>query len=223
MYHRDLVIFGLDGVLVDLTPLRAAAWTRALADAGMRVDGARLRVRLEGVAASVLAQSIEGEFGQPLPEGFLAEVERRLTVESDGALEPVSEVLGAIRRLRSTLAVVALDGELVARHALEQLGLWRRFTSHLFTADQAARVPPAPDLYQLAASQLGVPAARCLVVESTAHGVRGGKAAGMRVFGFAGAGHVHPDARAAQLRAAGADLVFDRMRELPLLVGAHAA
>jgi HAD superfamily hydrolase (TIGR01509 family) len=178
---------------------------------------------MEGVSDAVLEQSIEGEFGRSLPDGFMADLDRRLMAASAGSLEPVEEVMGALRRLRGDQALVALDREPVVRTALEQLGLWRRFTARLFTADQVARVPPAPDLYQLAAAQLGVPASRCLVVESTAHGVRGGKAAGMTVFGFAGTGYGFTEAQSALLRAAGADLVFDRMRELPPLAGARAA
>ena len=223
MYKRDLVLFGLDGVLVDLATLRARAWAEALTAAGAKVDEGALLARLEGVADHAFVHSIEAETGERLPEGFVADMTARLRAAIAAELQPVDEVQGALRRLRGRHAVVALSGVGVTRAALEKVGLWRTFISATFTAEQVERMPPAPDLYQFAASQLGVPASRCLVIESTVHGVRGGKAAGMTVFGFAGAASTLAEAQAKRLAAAGADLVFDRMRELAPLVGARAA
>ena len=51
----------------------------------------------------------------------------------------------------------------------------------VFAGDVVASKKPAPDIYLLAASTLGVNPARCVVVEDTRIGVLAGKAAGMRV------------------------------------------
>ena len=64
---------------------------------------------------------------------------------------------------------------------------------------------------------MGVTPDRCLVIEDSVPGVTAGRAAGMRVFGFTGAGHVAPDI-SDQLTAAGAACVFDDMRELADLI-----
>ncbi|MFW5680218.1 MAG: HAD family hydrolase [Pseudomonadota bacterium] len=218
----DLVLFGLDGVLVDMAAPRERAWAEALAAAGLpTVTG--LGARLEGATDRSVRASLESAFGHPLPTDFADTVDDRLIAAGTGELVPVQDALGALRRLRAQVGVVSSTSERVTRAALHQVGLWRHFTSALFVADQLDRVPPAPDIYQYAAAQLGVPAARCLVIESTVHGVRGGKAAGMTVFGFAGAARSLADAQGRKLHAAGADLVFDRMRELAPLIGAHAA
>ncbi len=223
MYRRDLVLLGFEGVLVDMTATRARVWADVLGDAGYVYDADALVARIDGVADHAVFASIEAEVGRPLPDGLLADLGQRLRTANATELQPVQEAVGALRRVRVQQAVLALSAADVVRHALEKMGLWRTFSAATFTAHQVERVPPAPDLYQFAASQLGVPASRCLVIESTVHGVRGGKAAGMTVFGFAGAAHVLADAQAKKLHAAGADLVFDRMRELAPLVGARAA
>lgn len=52
---------------------------------------------------------------------------------------------------------------------------------------QVPHKKPAPDIYLLAAEELGVQAARCVVVEDSRIGVAAAKAAGMRSV-WAGAG-----------------------------------
>ncbi|TVQ34557.1 MAG: HAD family phosphatase [Geminicoccaceae bacterium] len=223
MVLRELVIFGLDGVLVEMAALRAEAWAAALAGAGQTWSADRLLARLDGVDDRTALASLQAELGRPLPPTLLNDVRTRLRSANAAELMPVQDALGALRRLRGRVAVVTLTSAPVAREALEKVAMWRHFTSATFPTELVERVPPAPDIYQYAAAQMGVPAARCLVIESTVHGVRAGKAAGMTVFGFVGGASKLDHAQAAKLDAAGADLVFDRMRELAPLVGARAA
>ncbi len=76
---------------------------------------------------------------------------------------------------------------------------------------------PAPDVYLHAASLLGVAPERCLVVEDSSTGTRAALAAGMRVIGFVGAGHI-PAGHAEVLRELGAIAIVEHMRELPEIV-----
>ncbi len=59
-----------------------------------------------------------------------------------------------------------------------------RVPAVMVCAEDVTRGKPAPDGYLLAAEQLGVAAADCIVVEDAAPGVQAGLAAGMRVLGF---------------------------------------
>merc|ERR1712070_944449 len=51
----------------------------------------------------------------------------------------------------------------------------------IFAGDIVKNKKPAPDVYQLAARELGVPAMKCVVVEDTRIGMEAGKAAYMQV------------------------------------------
>ena len=62
--------------------------------------------------------------------------------------------------------------------AMRQLG---RFFSVVVSVQDVPRGKPAPDVFLRAAQMLAVPAARCCVVEDSAHGVEAARAAGMEV------------------------------------------
>jgi beta-phosphoglucomutase-like phosphatase (HAD superfamily) len=96
-------------------------------------------------------------------------------------------------------------------------GLIGAFEPYLFSARMVARGKPAPDLFLYAAERMGTPPEACVVVEDAVAGIRAARAAGMRVLGFAGAGHAGPG-YAEKLAAAGADTVFTRMAYLPHLL-----
>ena len=68
-----------------------------------------------------------------------------------------------------------------------------------------------PDLFLHAAESMGVGPGDCLVIEDTSTGVRGARAAGMRVLGYT------PTVGAQALLNAGAHGVFDDMAHCPPL------
>jgi beta-phosphoglucomutase-like phosphatase (HAD superfamily) len=63
----------------------------------------------------------------------------------------------------------------------------------------------------------------CLVIEDSVAGVAAARAAGMTVFGYVGGSHFSGPDQAADLTAAGADLIFDDMARLPEIVANHSA
>jgi beta-phosphoglucomutase-like phosphatase (HAD superfamily) len=79
----------------------------------------------------------------------------------------------------------------------------------IVSSDEVPHGKPAPDVYLVAASQLGVDPGRCLVVEDSVNGVKAGKAAGMYVVLIPNAS-VPPPAGTAEL----ADAVVDTLADL---------
>jgi len=78
-----------------------------------------------------------------------------------------------------------------------------------------ARPKPAPDVYLLAASRLGVRPEDCVVVEDSPAGAASALAAGMRVIGYV-SGHAAEDTVAA-MRASGAVVIRSMAELLPLI------
>ena len=106
-------------------------------------------------------------------------------------------------------------------HGLDCAGLYDALAPHIFSATQVARGKPAPDLFLFAAERMGASPSRCVVIEDSVPGVSGARTAGMAVLGFHGGSHCLPG-HAEKLRAAGANVTFDDMRQLPALIATTA-
>ncbi len=105
--------------------------------------------------------------------------------------------------------------EIALRLALT--GLDRFFGDHCYSASMVPRGKPAPDLFLLAAGSIGVHPTGCVVIEDSPYGVRGGKAAGMTVVGYAAL------ASPRTLRRAGADYIITEMADAAALLGLRTA
>jgi beta-phosphoglucomutase-like phosphatase (HAD superfamily) len=108
------------------------------------------------------------------------------------------------------------------RHGLTCAGLFDLLAPNIFSAVQVKRGKPAPDLFLFAAEQMQIAPERCIVIEDSVPGITGALAAGMTALGFHGGSHCRRG-YADTLRAAGAIVTFDDMRQLPGLIEQVAA
>src|SRR5215831_15423156 len=59
------LIFDLDGTLIDTVYAHVFAWQRALAEAGLPIDGWRIHRRI-GMSGGLFARAVARELGRPL-------------------------------------------------------------------------------------------------------------------------------------------------------------
>lgn len=215
----DLVIFDLDGVLVDSEPISCRVTASALTEVGIQLSEAAVRDRFLGMSTVEMLQEIEAEHGCRLPEFFQKTLRERILNDFEHELEPIAGVPVLLDALAVNRCVASSSHPDRIRRSLELTGLLDRLAPHLFSATMVSRGKPAPDLFLLAATEMRADPASCLVVEDSEAGVRAGKAAGMTVFGFTGGSHVRPETQGPRLEAAGADAVFTDMVALTGLVG----
>jgi HAD superfamily hydrolase (TIGR01509 family) len=107
--------------------------------------------------------------------------------------ERLTEVPGAARAVKSVARAKAVASSSTLKHLrikLSKTELWQSFDPHIYSAEHVTHAKPAPDLFLHAAAQLGVAPQECLVIEDSVNGVVAGRAAGMRVWGFGGGGHM---------------------------------
>ena len=93
---------------------------------------------------------------------------------------------------------------------LDALGLSRVFAA-IATGDEVARGKPDPEIYELVARRLAVPAPDCVAVEDTPAGVAAAAAAGMTTIAV-------PNMLTARLDLSRADAIASGLREAVALV-----
>ena len=218
----SLIIFDCDGVLVDSEVISCRAHAETLTRHGYPITSDQVLKRFLGVSDREARQTIENEMGRKLPEDFEAQMKQ-------AALQRYASDLGAIAYVGEAIAAIALPKCVASsgtpekiRHGLTCAGLYDKLAPHIFSAVQVARGKPAPDLFLFAAEQMKAEPSQCIVIEDSVPGVTGARAAGMTVLGFHGGSHCLPG-HAELLRAAGAAVTFDDMRQLPELIEQIAA
>lgn len=219
----DLVIFDLDGVLVDSEPISCRVTAAALTEAGIRLSEADVRERFLGTSTAEMLHEIEAEHRCRLPELFQERLRGRLLNAFEHQLEPIAGATAMLDALPLARCVASSSHPDRIRRSLELTGLLDRLAPHLFSATMVSKGKPAPDLFLLAATEMGADPTRCLVIEDSEVGVRAGKAAGMTVFGFTGGSHLCFETHTPRLEAVGADDVFTDMVALVGLVEGVAA
>lgn len=211
------VIFDLDGVLVDSEPLSLGVLAEEMRALGI-VDATADEVGRQflGVSLKVIRAYVADRLGRPVPEAFVQRFEDRLLAiypEKLRVIDGVPELLNQLQDAGIGIAI-ATGGSLHRMgETLRISGLDRWFQGRAFSADQVAQGKPAPDLFLLAARELGVDPKDCVILEDSPHGVTGALRAGARAVGFTGGSHLDLSRaeHAALLRGKGAAPVLDSM------------
>lgn len=173
------VLLDMDGLLIDSERVLLDCWQAATADMRLDVDQAfwlsmvglhertcneMLRERLGDRDAAALRERCHALYG--------------VRVEAGLPLKPgVHELLDLLDRHATPRALVTSTRRDRAVQKLETTGLRPRFGT-IVTGSDIEHPKPAPDIYLLAAQQLGVEPSRCVVLEDSAPGVQAALAAG---------------------------------------------
>ncbi|MEW1772498.1 HAD family hydrolase [Streptomyces sp. NPDC086777] len=201
--HAQALLFDNDGTLVSSLASVDRCWTRWAAEYGVTEEFTR--VELHGrPAADIVADLLPADL---VPQA-VARVEQ-LEVEdvpNDGVhlLPGTAAFLDSLPADR--WAVVTSATRRLAEARLEAVGIRPKT---LVCADDITRGKPDPEPYLLAARQLGVDPAHCVVFEDAPAGLQAGRAAGMTTVALATTHQAHELA---------ADLVVKDLSALSALV-----
>lgn len=187
----DLVIFDFDGVIADSEVISLATLQTALRQFGIDLTTQETRDTFLGTSLATIKTHIKRHgTGDPDTLPLIWETELFARFKTD--LSPVPQVFDLIDRFDATnqrYCIASSGTQNRIKTALTVMGRLDRF-NHIFSAEQVARGKPAPDLFEFAASNIGVRPEACLVIEDSPHGIRAAKAAGMASVGFLGGKHL---------------------------------
>jgi beta-phosphoglucomutase len=182
------VIFDLDGVITDTAGHHFAAWREIAAGLGFDLNE-EVNELLKGVSRRESLEIIARQAGASLDE---AEIQRLLEtknaryLELIAALSPADILPGVLPFLdyldRHGIASAIGSSSKNARFILDRIGLTERFQA-ISDGTRIRETKPHPEVFLLAAQDLGIGPKECLVVEDAAAGIEAGRRAGMRVLG----------------------------------------
>ena len=214
------VIFDMDGVLIDSYHAHFAGWSGLYHELELSYSEAEFAHDFGRTSRDILFR----RFGEQLTDKRIRELdERKEALFRDSVRENFPAMDGALDLIDALTA----DGFLLAIGSsaptenivlcLEKLGRRESFTA-VVTGQEVTRGKPDPQVFQLAASRLGVTPEHCVVVEDAVHGIEAANRAGMRSVALTGT--------ATREHLASADLIVESLRQLkPVtfreLIGSH--
>jgi HAD superfamily hydrolase (TIGR01509 family) len=208
----SVIIFDCNGVLVESEQIAAAVAAEEFTRIGIPITPELVTRYFFGRRPADMFAAVESASRRKLPVSFdtivAAATLKRLRVE----LRAMPHAARALTWLRGPKCVASSSGGERIRVSLETTGL-ARFFDFLFSASDVPNGKPAPDLFLHAASQMGVQASDCIVVEDSPAGVTAAAAAGMTAVGFVGGSHAGAHL-GEQLTAAGARAIVADLRHL---------
>ena len=198
------VIWDLDGTLVDTESNHFRAWQALMRENGRDLTHEQFRPTF-GLRNDDILRDHFGFHGDAAAIDALSERKEELfraSLRDDGvrAQRGAHELVLHLRALGAKQAIASSAPSPNIDLMLQMLDVHAHFDA-IVSADEVVHGKPAPDIVLRAAEKLGLPPARCVVLEDAPAGVQAAKAAGSRSIAIAAA---FP---AASLQAAGADLI----------------
>ncbi|HXD43554.1 MAG TPA: HAD-IA family hydrolase [Pseudolabrys sp.] len=213
----SLLIFDCDGVLVDSEVLANAALADLMTELGRPMTTEQAVGLFTGRQLRDVLVLAEGWLDRPIPADLGERAGAAMLERLRRGLKAVAGAREAIAALPEPRCVASSSKRERIALSLEVTGLAPLFGDRVFSAEQVAQGKPAPDLFLLAASSLGVAPGDCIVVEDSPLGIRAARAARMTAVGFAGASHATPQL-ATLLAEEGATVVLRSMQDLAAAV-----
>jgi HAD superfamily hydrolase (TIGR01509 family) len=194
------VLLDMDGTLVDSDAAVERGWVRWAAEHGVPSQAA-LAIAHGHPSASTVRRLLPHLGPHALAAAALRQLELQYDDLADVVAAPgASLLLATLARLDLPWAVVTSADARLAKARLHAAGI---DVAVLVTVDDIQTGKPDPESYLLAAARLGVPPARCLVVEDSEPGLAAGRAAGSQT---------------AALRGLPGDLAIDNLAHLARLL-----
>ena len=205
-------IWDMDGTLVDTAEMHFAAWYEACRELGRDFTRADFAATFGRRNPEIIAYLFDGRFG----DAEVARIGERKEEMYRAAAAKGVELLPGARTLLEGLHRAGFRQAIGSSAPRANLDLILKLTrsADLFgavaTMEDTQRGKPDPQVFQVAAARLGVPAEKSVVFEDAVAGVQAAKAGGMRCVAVRFVAHHSEDA----LRSAGADLIVKTLEDV---------
>ncbi len=181
------VLFDMDGVIIDSEPLHARAAVLALQKYDIPVTLAYI-YQFVGCTTYSMCQKIIADYQLSYsPEELLQAINhsKNYLVQTEG-YTVIPYIIDLMKDLHShgiKLIIASSSSPEAIEEVMRTLNITEYFVGYV-SGSMVAHPKPAPDIFLLAARQLGVQPDECIVIEDSHHGVCAAAAAGIPSIGF---------------------------------------
>jgi beta-phosphoglucomutase len=184
------VLFDLDGVLVSTDEYHYRSWVKIAGEEGFDFFDHKFNDQFRGVArmecVEILTRASGRNYSQEQKLG-IAERKNRYFAESLSAVTPEELLPGALATLQELrkrgIKIAVASNSRNAKTIIRQTKI-ERLLDTIVDGYEIENSKPDPEGFLLAAKNLGVPPAHCIVVEDAATGIEAAKRAGMKALGI---------------------------------------
>lgn len=179
-------IFDLDGVIVDTVPLHFKAWKRMFSEHGKDFTFKDYKEKVDGIprldgARAILTDLSAGE----LEKAGAKKQQYYLELVDAGEIETYQSTVELIKELKKNgIKVAAASSSRNCRYILEKVKFITLFDT-IVSGGDFKKGKPDPEIFLLAASQLGLSPDEVVVFEDAILGVEAAKNGMMRCVGIA--------------------------------------
>jgi beta-phosphoglucomutase len=184
------VLFDLDGVLVSTDEYHYHSWKKLSAEEGFDFFNHEFNHKFRGVARMECIEIItkaSGKHYTPEQKQELADRKNRYFVESLPAVTTEMLLPGALSALQDLkkrgIKIAVASNSRNAMTIIKQVGI-THFLDTIVDGHQIENSKPDPEVFLLAAKNVGIPPAHCLVVEDALTGIEAAHRAGMKALGI---------------------------------------
>jgi len=202
-----LLIFDLDGVLVDSEKISERLFLKCLQQDGFAVDTHFNNQYFLGRSMRDCLNTLQQHFGRQPSVNALDTYAQIMEEALHTELQPVAFVTEALKQLPYPKCVASGSDPERIQLSLEVTGL-APFFQNITSSHEVEKGKPAPDVFLKAAEKNDYIPDQCIVIEDTIFGVEAGLSAGMKVLCY------QPVPALAYTVPDGV-IVFDTMKRLP--------
>lgn len=205
-----VVIFDMDGVLIDSEPAYMEMNNKLFAELGINLEESNYH-ELVGMSSVKMWTMLKKNFNLNNEVQELINLEKSRMFEilnSDRVSQPIDGIINLLSLLKEKnfiLCVASSSAKKNIELVLKKHNLYK-FFDYIVSGEEVEHGKPSPDIFLNAANKFNVPIDKCFVIEDSANGVIAAKSAGMKCIGFKNNG-------TNQQNLSGADKIIDNFEE----------
>ena len=184
------ILFDLDGVLVSTDEYHYRSWLKLSNEEGFEFFDHEFNHQFRGVARTECVEILTRASGRsytPEQKKEIADRKNRYFAESLSSVTPEELLPGALAALKELkkrgIKIAAASNSRNAKPIIKQVGI-EQYLDAIVDGHEIENSKPDPEVFLLAAKNVGVEPGNCIVVEDAIAGLEAAKRAGMKALGI---------------------------------------